>query len=181
MTRRTPGTPGTAVTVEVRKYDGRLSARWTARHLGADDHGSWLATAKGVDVESDGGGWTTRFPYVLLVPPDAWWTASFCRPPGPEVYCDVCLPARWSPDGTALHLVDLDLDVARPAGAGPHIEDEDEFAGHRESFGYPDDLVAEAMATCARLYEAVGREAGTEPFRSVYKDWLSRADRPARA
>ncbi|WP_415949376.1 DUF402 domain-containing protein [Streptomyces sp. KLOTTS4A1] len=164
----------TTITVDIRKYDGRLSARWTATRLGADSHGTWLATDEGVPVASDHGGWTTRFPYVLLVPPEAWWTATFCRPPGPEVYCDVCTPARWSTDGTELHLVDLDLDVVRPEGAEPHVEDEEEFAEHRRLLGYPDALAAEALATCAWLRTVLRREKAVEPFAASYLRWLSR-------
>ncbi len=168
----------TTVTVDIRKYDGRLSARWRARLLGADAHGSWLATAQGVPVESASGGWITRFPYVMVVPPDAWWTATFCRPPGPEIYCDVCTPARWTADGAELHLVDLDLDVVRPHGAPPHVEDEEEFAEHQASFGYPEELVNRARSTCAWLRDVVRRDVGVEPFSSTYRGWLARADGP---
>ncbi|MBC9715181.1 DUF402 domain-containing protein [Streptomyces sp. TRM66268-LWL] len=167
----------TPVTVDIRKYDGRCSARWSARRLGADDHGTWLATAEGVRVSSADGGWVTRFPYVMLVPEDAWWTATFCRPPGPEVYCDVCTPAQWSADGTEVRMVDLDLDVVRLRGVPPHIEDEEEFAAHRLRFGYPDEVVAEARKACARLYAAVRRESGAALFTSVYPSWLARAER----
>ncbi len=166
----------TTVTVDIRKYDGRLSARWTTARLGSDAHGIWLATAEGVPVASRSGGWTTRFPYVMVVPQEAWWTATFCRAPGPEIYCDVGMPAQWSPDGTALRLVDLDLDVVRLEGADPHVEDEDEFAEHRRLLAYPDDLVTEALRTCTWLQTATRRDAATEPFSTTYRHWLARAD-----
>ncbi|MER7177826.1 DUF402 domain-containing protein [Streptomyces mesophilus] len=164
----------TDVTVEFRKYDGRLSARWTAKRLGADAHGTWLATAQGIRVESADGGWSTRFPYVLCVPQHAWWTATFCRPPGPEVYCDVSTPAQWARDGAEVRIVDLDLDVVRLPGAEPHIEDEDEFAVHRERLGYPEHVVAEALSSCSWLYEAVRRQSPAELFSSAYLPWLGR-------
>ncbi|WP_257155605.1 DUF402 domain-containing protein [Streptomyces sp. Ru87] len=159
--------------VDIRKYDGSSSARWTATRLGADEHGTWLGTARGVPVGSAAGGWTTRFAYVTLVPRAAWWTATFCADPGPELYCDVCTVPEWSGNGTVLRTVDLDLDVVRPRGGGLRVEDEEEFAAHRVRYGYPGSLVREARRTCAWLAEAGRRDAGgVEPFVSAYRRWL---------
>ncbi|MEU5363941.1 DUF402 domain-containing protein [Streptomyces sp. NPDC005925] len=166
-------TESTSVLVDIRKYDGRLSARWTADRLGEDEHGVWLGTARGVAVRSAAGGWTTRFAYVVLVPRDEWWTATFCADPGPEMYCDVCTVPEWNADGTVLRMVDLDLDVVRSPGGEAWIKDEDEFAEHRVTYGYPDSLVGKALQTCGWLMEA-GRRGGngTEPFASAYRHWL---------
>ncbi|MET4922402.1 DUF402 domain-containing protein [Streptomyces sp. PSRA5] len=163
-----------SVLVDIRKYDGSLSARWTATRLGEDEHGVWLGTARGIAVGSATGGWTTRFAYVLLVPRDAWWTATFCVDPGPEMYCDVCTEPEWNPDGTVLRTVDLDLDVVRPHGGEASVQDEDEFDEHRVLYGYPDDVIDKARRTCEWLMEAGRRDgAGAEPFTSVYRHWLA--------
>ncbi|WLQ68112.1 MULTISPECIES: DUF402 domain-containing protein [Streptomyces] len=162
-----------SVLVEVRKYDGRLSGRWTAARLGEDEHGVWLGTPQGAPTTSDSGDWAARFAHVVLVPRDAWWMASFCAAPGPEVYCDVCTVPRWSEHGTVLRLVDLDLDVVRPHGGDVHVEDEDEFAEHRVRHGYPDSVVTHARQTCAWLTGAVRRDDGAEPFTSAYRPWLA--------
>lgn len=163
----------TAVLVEIRKYDGSLSARWAAVRLGQDEYGVWLGTAQGVPVSSDMGGWTSRFAYVMLVPRGEWWTATFCVDPGPEMYCDVCTVPEWNANGTVLRMVDLDLDVVRPRGGEARIEDEDEFNAHRVRYGYPDSVIGEAQRTCERLMEA-GRHGGdgVEPFASAYRYWL---------
>ncbi|MFD3524222.1 DUF402 domain-containing protein [Streptomyces sp. NPDC058653] len=162
-----------SVLIDIRKYDGGLSALWTATRLGEDVHGIWLGTARGVHVGSATGGWTTRFPYVMVVPRDAWWTATFCAAPGPEMYCDVCTVPEWNADGTVLTMVDLDLDVVRPQGGDACLQDEDEFDQHRVLYGYSDDTVDEARRTCAWLMEA-GRRGGegAEPFASAYRHWL---------
>lgn len=164
---------GASVLVDIRKYDGSLSAQWTAVRLGEDEHGVWLGTAQGVPVRSATGSRTSRFAYVMLVPPDKWWTATFCADPGPEMYCDVCTVPEWSADGTVLHMVDLDLDVVRPHGGEAHIEDEEQFAEHRVRYGYPDSVVGKARQTCEWLREA-GRRGGegVEPFASAYRHWL---------
>ncbi|GAA0897576.1 MULTISPECIES: DUF402 domain-containing protein [Streptomyces violaceusniger group] len=163
----------TSVLVDIRKYDGSLSARWTAARLGEDEHGVWLGTVQGVPVRSATGGWTSRFGYVMLVPRGAWWTATFCADPGPEMYCDVCTAPEWEPDGTVLRMVDLDLDVVRPRGGEARIEDEDEFVGHRVSYGYPQSVINKARQTCEWLMEAGRRDGdGAEPFASAYRYWL---------
>ncbi|MFJ8886848.1 DUF402 domain-containing protein [Streptomyces sp. NPDC102402] len=166
-------TRGTSVLVDVRKYDGGVSGRWTAVRLGEDEHGVWLGTARGVPVAASGGGWTNRFDHVLLVPRDQWWIATFCAEPGPEVYCDVCTVPVWDAGGTVLRTVDLDLDVVRFRGGDAYSKDEEEFAEHRVSHGYPASVVEGALEACARLMEACrGEGAGTEPFTSAYRTWL---------
>ena len=163
-----------SVLVDVRKYDGRLSGQWTAVRLGEDEHGVWLGTAKGTPVQADSGGWPNRFPYVMAVPRGAWWIATFCAAPGPELYCDVCTVPEWDADGTVLRTVDLDLDVVRPQGGAAYSKDEDDFAEHRVAFGYPEHVVTEAERTCAWLMEAARRDGeGVEPFASVYRHWLA--------
>lgn len=161
------------VVVDVRKFDGRLSGRWTASRLGEDGHGVWLGTAQGTPVAADGGGWDNRFAYVMLVPRGQWWLATFCAEPGPELYCDVCTVPEWNADGTLLRAVDLDLDVVRRRGEPAYTKDQDEFAEHRRTLGYPDGVVARARETCAWLMEAGRRDGeGAEPFASAYHHWL---------
>ncbi|MEU9420689.1 DUF402 domain-containing protein [Streptomyces sp. NPDC048272] len=155
-----------------------MSARWTARRLGEDEHGVWLGTAQGVPVSSSkGDDRPSRFAHVMLVPRGEWWTATatFCADPGPEVYCDVCTVPEWNADGTVLRTVDLDLDVVRPRGGEAHVKDEDQFAERRLRYGYPDDDVDSARRTCEWLMERVRREDGgdgVEPFASAYRHWL---------
>ncbi|MGW8947451.1 DUF402 domain-containing protein [Streptomyces koyangensis] len=165
------------VLIDVRKYDGTLSARWTAERLGEDQHGVWLGTPKGTVGRSARGEWTSRFAYVVLVPRGQWWTATFCAAPGPELYGDVCTVPEWNPDRTAVHQTDLDLDVVRPRGGEAHVEDEEEFAEHRVRYGYPEHVVTEARRACAWLREAGRRHgAGAEPFASAYGPWLGLLD-----
>ncbi|MFE2875025.1 DUF402 domain-containing protein [Streptomyces roseus] len=170
MVRKSPD-----VLVDVRKYDGGLSARWTAVRLGEDEHGVWSGTARRVPVGSSDGERPSRFAYVVLVPRDGWWTATFCADPGPEVYCDVCTVPDRNADGTAVSMVDLDLDVVRPRGGPTHVEDEDQFEERRMRYGYPDGVVEAARRTCEWLTETVSRRddgAGVEPFASAYRHWL---------
>lgn len=163
------------VRVRYRKYDGSAHRDYPARRLAGDDHGTWLGVDSGTPSVYHGQPSVERIPFVLLVPPRQWWTAMFNAPPRTsEVYCDVTSPARWDGDDT-VDLIDLDLDVVRKRHTG-HVElrDEDEFAVHRASFGYPEDLVASAYAAAAWLRTALGN--GTEPFASTYRQFLAQVD-----
>jgi protein associated with RNAse G/E len=91
-----------------------------------------------------------------------------------EVYCDITSPADWNGDAW-VDLIDLDLDVVRRRGSGRvELRDEDEFAAHRSSFGYPDEVVAPARAAAAWLRAALAN--GTQPFASAYRPFLAQVD-----
>jgi protein associated with RNAse G/E len=156
------------VRVDYRKYDGSPHRSYPALRLGEDEHGVWLGVPQHLFNDP---GFKYEDPYVLLVPPDAWWTALFNAPPRrTEIYCDVATPATWpSPDHVVL--ADLDLDVRRRRRTGTvELVDEDEFAAHRTRFGYPEDVVDNAWAAARWLVNALAD--GTEPFAGGYHAWL---------
>nr|WP_246284443.1 DUF402 domain-containing protein [Nocardioides perillae] len=100
--------------------------------------------------------------------------AAFHAPAGPvEVYVDVTTPPTWELDGAVpvVRAVDLDLDVVRGSTGRVWVDDEDEFAEHRVTLGYPDHLVAAALASCARVEAAV--RAGDPPYDGSHGAWLS--------
>jgi uncharacterized protein len=156
------------VRVEYMKYDGSPHRGYPAFRLGADEHGTWLGVPRSTFDPAD---FKYEEPYVLLVPDDAWWTAMFNAPPRrTEIYCDIATPARWVSDAH-VQLVDLDLDVRRRRASGTvELLDEDEFAVHKERFGYPDDVVDRAWDAARFLLDALGN--GTQPFAGGYRDWL---------
>jgi protein associated with RNAse G/E len=163
---------GREVRVVYTKYDGSLHWHHTARYLGEDDHGIWLA--------SQGGSMTQRGnepPIMLeqatveLMPRGTWWTATFnAAPVGTEIYCDITTPPRW-PDESEVTMVDLDLDVVRlRADRQVLLLDEDEFAEHRVRYAYPAEVIARAEGAAAWLQRAIKESA--EPFGTVYRGWL---------
>ncbi|MCW6007906.1 DUF402 domain-containing protein [Micromonospora sp. CPCC 205371] len=163
--------PSDVVRVVYRKYDGTAHRDYPARRLAEDDMGTWLGVTAGTRSVYHGRPSVEQIPFVLLVPHDAWWTGMFNPPPRTsEVYCDIATPAEWT--GDTVHIVDLDLDVVRRRVTGAvELRDEDEFEEHRQRFGYPEDLVAEARAAAEWLYQALGD--GTEPFATTYRKWLA--------
>ena len=77
-----------------------------------------------------------------------------------------------------MRAVDLDLDVICGPTGRVWIDDEDEFAEHRVRFGYPDEVVRAALASCDRVHAAVVGERA--PYDGSADAWLARLGRPAR-
>jgi protein associated with RNAse G/E len=113
----------------------------------------------------------TRCASVRLLCPGRWWTALFLAAPDEwEIYCDVVTPPRWMGPGKVT-MIDLDLDVYRSrAGRRVELLDHDEFAAHRERYGYPADVVEHATAAARWLLDSLAH--GAEPFTSHYGRWL---------
>jgi len=161
------------VEVILRKYDGRLHRRVRTRRLGTDRHGLWLGTPKGTTVHYHYGHrrtGTTRHDAVRLVPDGQWWIAMFVAAPAErEVYCDICLPPRWTaPDEVTV--VDLDLDLSRFRTGRVDLEDEDEFAANAARFAYPHAVVTGATTAAGDLYRRLTERA--EPFGAAPLAWL---------
>lgn len=163
--------PSDMVRVVYRKYDGTAHRDYPARRLAEDDLGTWLGVSAGTRSVYHGRPSVEQIPFVVLVPHDAWWTGMFNPPPRTsEVYCDIATPAEW--EGDTVRIVDLDLDVVRRRATGAvELRDEDEFAEHRERFGYPEDVADHAQQAARWLLGALGD--GTEPFASAYRKWLA--------
>ncbi|HET6482520.1 MAG TPA: DUF402 domain-containing protein [Actinoplanes sp.] len=164
-----------AVDLVLRKFDGRPHRQVTARLLGEDEYGTWLATPRGTVVTYHYGrrrSGRTRVDAVRLLPAGKWWMAMFLAAPDVrEAYCDVISPLRWT--GPAeITVIDLDIDVVRYRDHRVVVEDEDEFAEHRHELGYPPEIVEGALAGAAELRAAFGRD--DQPFASHYRKWLAR-------
>jgi protein associated with RNAse G/E len=163
--------PSEMVRVVYTKYDGSAHRDYPARRLNEDDLGIWVGVTRGTSSVYHGRQSVEQIPFVLLIPHHAWWTAMFNPPPRTsEVYCDITTPARWQDD--TVQIIDLDLDVVRRRESGlVELRDEDEFADHRQRFGYPEDLVTEAQAAARKLLVALGD--GSEPYATQYRKWLA--------
>ncbi|NUT38321.1 MAG: DUF402 domain-containing protein [Hamadaea sp.] len=148
-----------------RKFDGALHWHTTLTRLGEDEHGVWLGSRPGGRWRRNGGPWVTvHGPRLMVAPRDSWWTARFNSESDSrtEIYCDVTAVPKWTADDE-LTIVDLDLDVVRlHADRAVQLLDEDEFAEHRDRYGYPDDVAENALATSVWLLSALA--TGLEPF-----------------
>jgi len=166
---------GTRVRIRMTKWPDRPHWSFDGHYLGTDDHGEWIGFPAGSRFHRPGVDVTMPNDQVGLVPadsqPDRGWLATF-HGPGSDfrLYVDMATPPVW--DGDTLHSVDLDLDVVQGLSGRVWIDDEDEFADHRVRFGYPDDVVDGALASC-RWVEAAVRSAAS-PFDGSHLPWLAR-------
>ncbi|NYE35586.1 hypothetical protein F4692_000690 [Nocardioides cavernae] len=179
--------PGTPVRCEMTKWGDRPHWQFEGIYLGSDSHGEWLGFPAGTHNHRPGHEFHSRVACVTLVPAGGWYAATF-QAPGIwcDIYIDITTPPAW--DGDVLRAVDLDLDVIKmspdrlsdPAEwmAGPgetFVDDEDEFAEHQVTLGYPADVVAAARASCDALESAV--RAGAAPYDGSHQRWLDELSR----
>jgi protein associated with RNAse G/E len=160
------------VRVVYRKYDGALHWNHPGWRLGEDEHGVWVGVPVGTPLRR---GYEQVGPmesaFVILFPPDRWWTAAFNDPPHrTEIYCDISTVPVW-PTPDEVTMIDLDLDVRRRRTGEVQILDADEFVTHRALYGYPAEVIAEAEAAATWLADAV--RGGVEPFGAQYLRWLA--------
>ena len=146
-------------------------------YLGADEHGDWLGDPAGNSWSGGPKEFTSVTDNVLLVPRDRGMTAMFYQPHPEqefELYVDITTVPVW--DGDLVTAVDLDLDVIRHFDGTVLVDDEDEFAEHRVSLGYPDEVAAGAVAECDRVVAEVTSGAATfamstaAPWRAAFRD-----------
>ncbi len=164
------------------KWGGGRHWEYDACVLGDDEHGTWVGAPAGTRVARPGAAFESPSHFVSLVPPDRGFVATFYgEHPGPgvdpqvELYVDITTVPTWQTDagGSIARMVDLDLDVLRGRSGRVWVDDEDEFAQHRVELGYPDDVCAAALASCASVRAAV--EAGEAPYDgTVHRRWLRR-------
>jgi uncharacterized protein len=164
-----------AVRVVMRKWPDLPHWEFDAVRLGADAHGYWLGVPEGTWLSRPDRGFHAWCDHVVLIPYDAWWVATLYgddagRPV--DVYVDISTPSEWAADGSTVRTVDLDLDVIKEPDGRVWVDDEDEFAEHQVSLGYPPDLVAGAVRSCEEVLSAVS--AGTAPFDGTVWSWLAR-------
>lgn len=176
---------GTAVVIQTLKWPE--TPHWTLPGvlLGSDAHGDWIGYPRGTRYVRPGFEITSSHDSVTLVPRFVdgrrpGWLAT-CHAPGgqplpaddgeaSEVYIDVTTPAGWH--GHEVRAVDLDLDAIRYPSGRLHLDDQDEFAEHRVSLGYPAAVVEQAEATAAALMALLG--SGAAPFdRTTMDRWLT--------
>lgn len=163
------------VDCDFRKWGDAAHWRFETTLLGRDEHGTWLRNTPPTPFTGPRGAGEWAHSFAILVPNSEWWVASFNAKAGwkatdVEVYVDVTTVPTW-PDPSHMTVIDLDLDVIRQFDGHVYVDDEDEFDEHRVKFGYPDEVVEQALRTTTELVEAT--EQRREPFGEVGRRWLS--------
>lgn len=130
------------VTVQARKFDGRLHREWQAKLVAQDDS---LIIVEGVFVEE------IRHPQLGTIAKgtlstEYYWTYRcysvfrFLQPSGElrNYYCNINLPAEF--DGRILTFIDLDIDVLVAPDFSYRVLDEEEFVANAALYDYPEDV-----------------------------------------
>ena len=167
--------PGRTLRVLTRKWPDLPHWEFDAVRLGADAFGHWVGVPAGTWLAKPGAGFHAWCDHVVLLPHDAWWVATIYgddhdRPV--DVYVDITTPCEWADDDSWVKAVDLDLDVIKGPTGRVWVDDEDEFAEHQVSLGYPEDVIVRARRSCEEVLAAV--TAGADAFSGVHRDWLAR-------
>ena len=158
------------------KWGGRPHWEFDTVYLGSDLHGDWLGVPRGTRMARPGATYVAPTHQACLVPPpgaaaERGWLATFHDVGGPlRAYVDITTPPAWT--GSTVHAVDLDLDVLLGNTGRAWIDDEDEFADHRARFGYPEEVVRAATASCDRVQVLVA--GGVAPYDGSAAAWLAR-------
>ena len=160
------------VQIDFRKWDGSRHWQFAMNRLGQDEHGLWLWSPAGSDMQRGNEPMKkSKAINLKLIPDGKWWTAIWSWQGKADLYVDIITPPSWS--GTTVTMVDIDLDVVRWPDGRVELLDEDEFEQHRRKYDYPERLVDTARATAARM--AVAVEARHEPFGAVAEGWMQQA------
>jgi hypothetical protein len=147
---------GHRVRAQFTKWGGKRHHGADLLYLGADEHGDWLGDPVGNTWSGGPRSFTSITDNVLVVPRDRGMAAMFYSPhPAQafELYVDITTTPVWQ--GELVTAVDLDLDVIRRFDGTWFVDDEDEFAEHQHTYGYPAEVIAAAEAECARVSDEV--------------------------
>ena len=153
------------------KWGHRPHWQYDATFLGSDEHGDWLGCPVGTFYSRPGMQFVATFAGVLVVPVGgaAHLAAFNDHRAQAAIYVDMTTPPVW--DGAALRAVDLDLDVVKRQDGTVYLDDEDEFAEHQVTFGYPPDVITMAERTAAEVLAAV--QEGAAPYDGTADAWLA--------
>lgn len=150
------------------KWGDRPHWEFDGVFLGSDEHGEWLGFPAGTLMSRPGVEVRPTNDQVGLVPVSGAWLATFHGPGGTvRTYVDMTSVPEWV--GPVVHAVDLDLDVVEPLEGEVYVDDEDEFAEHQVTYGYPAATIELAESTRDEVLEAV--RAGRAPFDGSSERW----------
>ena len=99
-----------AIRLQFGKYNGDEHWGFDAVVLGRDAQGLWLGVTGGTRVARPGLEFAAHGDFVVLVPDDAWWVATFNTAPGGkdhdiDVYVDITTPTTFVPRFSASAIV----------------------------------------------------------------------------
>ena len=129
------------IRVQAYKHDGQLHRQWSPAFLVEETDEYWcLASRASLVTESDGRKWITREKAVFLLYKHRWMNviAMFKEKRGICYYVNIASPTLL--DQGYLKYIDYDLDVKLYPDGVERTLDENEYARHIKTYGYPKEL-----------------------------------------
>ena len=122
------------------KHNGALHRVWD-RGLVLENNSDYIviASKKAKVVEANGRCWFTKEPAVTIFSKKEWWNAiCMIKKEGISYYCNIASPSIISKD--SIKYIDYDLDTKLFTNGEIKVLDEKEYAHHRATYKYDDDL-----------------------------------------
>ena len=168
---------GHPVRVEFTKWGGRPHWAFDGLYLGEDEHGEWIGHPVGTHAVKPNDSYTSGWSCLTLSPRQQ--PAHLIRinregqPQNIYIYVDMATAPVWT--DTVLSCVDLDLDVIELRDGTVMLIDEDEFAEHQVSLGYPPEVIDLARATADRVLSEVRDHVA--PYDGSAERWFEILDK----
>lgn len=149
---------GAEVTVNSRKYDGRVRRTWKGGLLTRSDDLVVLVGRFDEDVEHSDLGiirrGTVSFEHFW---PARWYNIFRFHEPDGQLkawYCNVAMPAVF--DREVIDFIDLDIDVVVWPDMSYDVVDLDDFERNSQKYGYPVEIRSAAQSALADLLTMIG-------------------------
>ncbi len=127
--------------VQAYKHDGSLHRQWSPAFCVEENDEYWaLASTASLVTESDGRKWMTKERAVFILYKKRWMNviAMFKEGRGICYYVNIATPTIE--EGNYLKYIDYDLDIKVYPDGVERTLDENEYARHVLTYGYPADL-----------------------------------------
>ena len=147
------------------KHDGSLHRCWD-RALILENNSDYIVTAtkRAKVIESNGRRWFTKEPAVTIFSKKEWWNAiCMLKNDGICYYCNIASPSIVTKD--SIKYIDYDLDTKLFTNSEIRVLDEREYAHHRATYGYDDELDTVLKYTTKKVIEKM--KAREFPFNDL--------------
>lgn len=131
---------GRWVGIQCYKHDGAVHRCWDRGFVLENSHDYIvIASRRAKVVENNGRRWFTKEPAITIFSKHEWWNAiCMIKNDGICYYCNIASPSMIDRD--VIKYIDYDLDAKLFPNGEVRVLDEKEYAHHRDSYGYDDEL-----------------------------------------
>ena len=145
--------------VQAYKHDGALHRQWSPAYLVEENDDYWaLASKMSLVTENDGRKWMTKEKAVFFLFKKKWMNVicMFKQGQGICYYVNIATPTIF--DQGYLKYIDYDLDVKLYPNHQEKTLDENEFARHIQTYGYPPELTKAIEKAADEVKEMIAKQ-----------------------